>query len=120
MDPPKFLTGFNLPNPRLSTGRRDVTNVPAQALLLLNNPLVIEMAKRWARQLVLDGSSTPRERISKMFVQAYSRSATDPELERWTQAFEIFSEIEEKMKDEKAWAEVAHALFNTKEFIYYR
>jgi hypothetical protein len=120
MDPPKFLVGFNLPLPKLSTGRRDVTNVPAQALLLLNHPLVTEMAKRWAEDLVMDDDKTPQERISSMFARVFCRSVTNPELKRWTDAFETFSQIEEKMKDEKAWAEMAHTLFNTKEFIYYR
>ena len=120
MDPPKFLVGFNLPSPKLSTGRRDVTNVPAQALLLLNNPLVTEMAKRWAVHLIKDGCTTPGGRIEQMFVRAFSRSATDSELNLWTDAFETFSENKQKMTDEKAWAEMAHALFNTKEFIYYR
>jgi hypothetical protein len=120
MDPPKFLVGFNLPNPKLSTGRRDVTNVPAQALILLNHPMVTQMAKQWAEHLVIDGSETPKERIGRMFVRAFCRSATSPELERWIHAFEAFSQVEEKMNDKKAWAEMAHALYNTKEFIYYR
>jgi hypothetical protein len=45
MDPPKFLTGFNLPDLKLPTGKRDVTNVPSQALILLNDPFVNAMAK---------------------------------------------------------------------------
>ncbi|MCZ6672320.1 MAG: DUF1549 and DUF1553 domain-containing protein [Verrucomicrobia bacterium] len=120
MDPPKFLVGFNLPNPKLSTGRRDVTNVPAQALLLLNHPFVTEMAKQWADRLVMDGSTTPQERIGRMFVRAFCRSATSHELTRWNQAFEAFSQIEDEMNDKKAWADMAHVLYNTKEFIYYR
>lgn len=120
MDPPKFLMGFNLPNPKLSSGRRDVTNVPAQALLLLNHPLVTEMAERWAEHLVADSCATPRERIERMFAQAFSRTARDSEIERWAGALEVFAQDENVMKDTPAWAEMAHALFNTKEFIYYR
>ena len=45
MEPPKFLVGFNLPDLRLPTGRRDTTNVPAQALILLNDPFVNAMAR---------------------------------------------------------------------------
>ena len=120
MDPPKFLVGFNLPNPKLSTGRRDVTNVPAQALILLNHPLVKEMARRWGKRLLSDGSETPRQRIGRMFIQAYCRSATDQELHLWTNALESFSQHEYVMNDQMAWTEVAHAFFNTKEFIHIR
>ena len=52
MDPPKFLTGFNLPDLKLPTGKRDVTNVPTQALILLNDPFVNAMAKAWAEKLI--------------------------------------------------------------------
>jgi hypothetical protein len=45
------LTGFNLPDLKLPTGRRDVTNVPSQALILLNDPFVNAMAKHWARRV---------------------------------------------------------------------
>ena len=120
MDPPKFLVGFNLPNPKLSTGRRDVTNVPAQALLLLNHPLVREMARRWGQRLLLDGSTTPRQRIGRMFIRAFCRSATGQELQLWTNALQSFCQNEDVMNDEAAWTELAHAFFNTKEFIYYR
>ena len=40
MEPSKLLATFNQPKPKIPTGRRDVTNVPAQALALLNNPFV--------------------------------------------------------------------------------
>ncbi len=120
MDPPKFLIGFNLPIPKLSTGRRDITNVPAQALLLLNHPFVKEMAERWAKRLVKDGSDSPHERIHGMFRRAFSRPATDSEMQRWAGALDSFVHNDEVMIDQAAWTELAHALFNTKEFIYYR
>ena len=46
MEPPKFLVGVQPAGPAdLPTGRRDVTNVPAQALTLLNDPFVNAMAR---------------------------------------------------------------------------
>jgi hypothetical protein len=39
MQPPEFLVGFNLPDLKIPSGRRDQTNVPAQSLILLNHPL---------------------------------------------------------------------------------
>ena len=45
LDP--LLRSFDFPEPSSATGRRDVTNVPAQSLTLLNDPLV----NRWATSL---------------------------------------------------------------------
>ena len=120
MDPPKFLVCFNLPDLKLPTGRRDVTNVPAQALVLLNDPLVVQLAGHWAEQLIQDGCTTAEQRIDAMFLQALGRVPSDQELHRWTNAVTGFSISTELMTDKIAWSELAHALFNTKEFIYYR
>lgn len=120
MDPPKFLVGFNLPDLKLPTGRRDVTNVPAQALILLNDEFVVESAQAWAEQLVQDGSPTVESRVERMFVRALGRLPDDDELVRWTAAADALSISGDVLSDHEAWAELAHALFNAKEFIYYR
>ncbi len=122
MDPPKFLVAFNLPDLRLSTGRRDTTNVPAQALILLNDPFVHAMARHWGQQLVKASHATPEERVGAMFVTAFARAATDAELKRWTNAAREFATPgkPDLMKDESAWSQLAHAVFNAKEFLYYR
>jgi hypothetical protein len=87
MAPPSFLVGFNLPDPRLPGGTRDVTQVPAQALLLLNDPLVAGLAEAWARELVRqDRSASPEERLAKMFQRSLARPATDVEVQRWRAA----------------------------------
>ena len=125
MDPPKFLVCFNLPDLRLPTGRRDVTNVPAQALALLNDPFVVTMAEEWGSRLVNDDSLTPEERVTAMFVRALGRPPSDVEVRRWTEAVASFSQTNDSesrdiMSDSQVWAELAHALFNTKEFLYYQ
>ena len=51
MESPKFLGAFNLPGGKVTQGRRDVTNVPAQALALLNDPFVLQQADVWAGRL---------------------------------------------------------------------
>ena len=42
---PPSLAVFDLPNPDLVTGRRAMTNVPAQALFMMNSPFVRDMAQ---------------------------------------------------------------------------
>ncbi|MGL4554490.1 MAG: DUF1553 domain-containing protein, partial [Gemmataceae bacterium] len=121
MEPPKFLAAFNLPDVRLPTGRRDSTNVPAQALILLNDPFVDAMARRWGQRLVAEPHASPEERVRAMFVAAFARAPSAAEVQRWSTAVREFaSPGSELMRDEAAWAQVGHALFNAKEFIYYR
>ena len=121
MEPPKFLVGFNLPDLKLPTGRRDQTNVPAQSLIMLNDPLVNRLAEHWASHLTHDGCTTPAERIAHMFLIGLGREAQPAELERWTRAATSFSNSpSELMQDQKIWQELAHALFNTQEFLHYR
>ena len=54
MDPPKFLVGFNLPDLKLPTGRRDVTNVPYKQIGIAAGQGItaalaaIEYVNRWS------------------------------------------------------------------------
>jgi hypothetical protein len=120
MDPPKFLVCFNLPDLKLPTGRRDITNGPTQALALLNDPLVVKLSADWGERLSRDPSKTPQERVRAMFVRSLGRPPREAELERWTAAAQSFSNDSDLMADKNAWSELAHAFFNIKEFIYYR
>jgi hypothetical protein len=43
-----FLTTFDTPIPFTTFGKRAQSNVPAQSLILMNDPFVIEQAKAWA------------------------------------------------------------------------
>ncbi len=115
MDPPKFLIGFNLPDLKLPTGKRDVTNVPSQALIMLNDPFVNAMAKHWAAELMKQSDVTEEIRVRSMFAHALGRELDESEQQRWLAALKDFGG-----NTPDAWERLAHALFNTKEFIYYR
>ena len=121
MEPPKFLVGFNLPDLKLPTGRRDVTNVPAQALILLNDPFVVAMARQWGERLVLDGSTEIGQRIDRMFMAALGRHPDEDESQAWGEAARTLAAADrDPLADPEVWSELAHAFFNTKEFIYFR
>jgi hypothetical protein len=122
MDPPKFLAGFNLPELKLPTGRRDVTNVPSQALIMLNDPFVNAMAKHWAGELMKTPDPDAGVRVRRMFVRSLGREPNQMELNRWIAALKGFASETgaDLMKDNHAWERLAHSFFNTKEFIYYR
>ena len=84
LDP--FMTAFDAPAPASTKGVRDVTNVPGQSLALLNDPSVMELATHWADAIVARPDlHTNEERIRAMFLQAFSRRATDEETKQATQ-----------------------------------
>jgi len=120
MAPPQFLTTFDLPDLKLPSGKRTLTRVPAQSLLMLNDPLVNTLARHWAARLLQLPHHSAAERVSHMFRQAYGREPRPPEVESWAAALGEFVTLADVMQDEAAWAQIAHAIFNTQEFIHYR
>ncbi|MBI4662665.1 MAG: DUF1553 domain-containing protein [Verrucomicrobia bacterium] len=46
---------FDAPVPLTTVGRRTVSNVPAQSLILMNDPFVVGQARGWARRLLKEG-----------------------------------------------------------------
>jgi len=125
MEPPRFLATFNQPAPKIPSGRRDVSNTPAQSLTLLNDPFVTGQAEVWASSLVTQPDSSIESRVQSMFRKALNRHATTEELSRWTDAARDFAESEqiaesERMISKSLWQTLAHTMFNTKEFLYVR
>jgi hypothetical protein len=108
LDP--LLTAFDFPVPSATRGRRDATNVPAQALALLNAPQVIKWAEQWADRPRPGGPADDVEaRIRAMFAEAFGRAPSAQEL----------SESREFLGAANPdWHALAEALFNAKEFIY--
>ncbi len=123
MEPPRFLALFNQPIPKLTAGRRDTTNVPDQALALLNDPLVIALARSWSARVLSDEAKLPDERARGMFVAALGRPATSDETARLARLVERSAALrgvpaDGLMQSQPVWQDVAHAIFNLKEFIY--
>ena len=113
---PLLLT-FDQPTPFGPKGRRSISNVPAQALALMNDPFVIEQSKLWAKAVLATPEQTAEQRIAAMIEAATSREATDQQLLIF-QAFLDQQAADYGKLDERAWADLAHALFNTKDFVY--
>ncbi|MGV2338185.1 MAG UNVERIFIED_CONTAM: DUF1553 domain-containing protein [Planctomycetaceae bacterium] len=70
-----FLEAFDAPRPATTRGRRDVTNVPLQALTMLNDPFVIDQSARWGALVVAEGEAA-EQRIGGMFLRAFCREIT--------------------------------------------
>lgn len=104
-----FLQVFDAPLPATTMGRRPVSNVPAQALALLNDPFVIGQARLFAESLM---ELPAEERLDAMYLRALARK---PAADEGSAAHAFLSEGEHGLD---AWADLAHVIFNTKEFRY--
>jgi hypothetical protein len=123
MEPQRFLAQFNQPIPKLCTGKRDATNVPNQALAMLNDPFVSAMAKDWGDRLVADDATTPEHRAQEVFEAAFGRAPDDAEIDRVVKLAARCAELRgadpsTMMTCPPVWQDVAHAVFNAKEFLY--
>ena len=112
---PMFLA-FDFPVPFNSMGRRSVSTVPAQALTMMNNPFVTQQAKLWGERILSAELPDDRARVQRMHLQAFGRPASAQELEP-SLAF-LASRAGSAEERTRAWADLAHVLLNTKEFIF--
>ena len=121
---PPMLLAFDMPQPFATMGRRATSNVPAQALILMNDPFVVEQAKLWAKRVLAEKKlATPEQRIERMYREAFGRAPTPEELKAATefldrQGRELGIEPQKRATDPRVWADLAHVLLNVKEFIY--
>ncbi len=69
---PDVLEQFDVANPNLVSGDREVTNVPLQALYLLNGPFVQAAAEALAAR-VSEGNPERVEQVRRAFVLCFSR-----------------------------------------------
>ena len=125
LDP--FMQVFDQPPPATSCGRRHASNVPAQALALLNSELVHELARHWGERVAADARSDDA-RIESMWLAAFARTPRAEELaavraflagER-AAAEPTAESPAEASRDRAAFAALAHVIFASKEFIYLR
>ena len=119
-----FLEVFDLPKPATTRGQRDTTNVPAQSLALLNSPFVIGQAAEWGRRLAEGEAASVDGRIGHMFVKTLARPPTAAERARVADYLNAAVAAERGVDrslllyDPAIWQDVAHSLFNLKEFIF--
>ncbi len=113
-----LLLAFDTPSPFSTMGRRTVSNVPAQALILLNDPFVHQQAEVWAKR-VLAKKGSDKDCIAGMYVSAFGRPPTETELKDCLDFLGQQGKLAGKKADDVAvWSDLAHVLYNVKEFIY--
>ncbi|HRE99913.1 MAG TPA: PSD1 and planctomycete cytochrome C domain-containing protein [Pirellulaceae bacterium] len=116
-----WMITFDLPVPDTTVGRRNASNVPAQALAMLNDPFVRQQAERLARDLMVTEPEDPRRRLERAYLRLVGRRATADELEHWIrfaagQGALLGSDEPTGANDPQVWTEVCHTLFLLQEF----
>ncbi|MBI3855978.1 MAG: PSD1 domain-containing protein [Planctomycetes bacterium] len=74
------LMAFDAPSREECCAERARSNIPQQALVLLNDPTYVEAARAFAVKIVKEGGATPAERLAWACRRALSRRPTAQEL----------------------------------------
>ena len=135
--PPPQMNTFDAPSRESCSVRRERTNTPLQALLLMNDPQYVEAARYFA-QKTMDADQDPLKRVKFMYQLAFGRSPTDRELEillrqqetdwaafqKQPAAAKKLLEIGAESADLKfdaaelaSWTMIANLIMNTDEFV---
>ena len=89
----------------------------------MNDPLVVEQAGLWAKRLLAEGEATAEVRIGRLYEDALGRPPTTQETAAAlefidAQGQELKLSSEAARRDPRVWADLAHVIWNVKEFVY--
>ncbi|MEX0360346.1 MAG: DUF1553 domain-containing protein, partial [Allomuricauda sp.] len=118
-----MMTTFDRPIPFTTFGRRDVTNVPAQSLILMNDPFVIQQSEILAQNVLAQTDLSFDQKVAWIYMRTFSRKPTEKEVDNASQFMDKItamkkSELDKTDLDLEVWKEYCHSIFNLKEFIY--
>ena len=134
----RFLTLYDFPNAATPIGSRDSTTVPTQALLLMNDPMVMQQAENIARSTLAPrapswGHLTPdqshikkrsedriKQRIQSLYESLFQRPATLKEMETLQDFLGEFETTVTKDNETelKTWTALVHTLLLSNEYIH--
>jgi cytochrome c553 len=112
-----LLLAFDYPLPQTTIGRRNTSNVPAQALSMLNDQFILDQCHHWATHLVND-VPTIEERIARAYLEAFGRPVRTDEMDRLKAFIDLEGTISDRDQEIRVWTTVCHSLVNAKEFIF--
>ena len=78
--PPPQLAILDAPSREYACVRRERTNTPLQALLLLNDPQYFEAARALAERVLSDANPSPQEDAAAMYRMAVGRCVNENQL----------------------------------------
>jgi len=120
-----MMVTFDRPIPFSTFGNRNITNVPAQSLTLMNDPFVAQQAGIMAQKLCAQKELTFDQKMEWIYLRAFSRNPRPEEIQQARQFVETLGKMEKDSNEEtevdqeiRIWTDFCHSIFNLKEFIY--
>jgi cytochrome c553 len=109
---PEMMRVFDVADPSLIVGEREVTTVPTQALFMMNNPFVIERSEAMAKRLLDEKGMDDSKRVAYAYQLALGRKPTKRETER------VLKFLSSAGRNQQGWATFCQTLFASAEFRY--
>jgi hypothetical protein len=102
-----LLESFDMPDNSTPCGRREVSTIAPQALMLLNGSLAADAARAFAKRVKHDVGDDPTQQVQRAFELALQRSADEAELA-----------VSRTLLAKRSLAELCRVLVNLNEFAY--
>ncbi len=116
---PPFLRLFDFGDATNSSGKRLQTNVPPQALFMMNSKFVEERSRNLAKMLFKSSLSSNREKVQYTYLRILNRLPSVKEEDTALSYIEKFQQKTNKTEDGlNSWQSYCHILFSSNEFIY--
>jgi len=118
---PTLMQTFDAPTPFSTVGKRNVTNVPAQSLALMNDPLFHQQARVWAERALRETpEADTAARVRWFFESAYGRVASAAETDACLESLAELRQFHDAGDGTniEAWSDLCHVLLNANDFIY--
>ncbi len=102
--PPPMMSTFDAPDREICIVKRENTNTPLQALVLLNDPQFVEAARMLAERIQKEGGQKPQDQMTYAFRLVTGRLPSSTEHDLLMDQYE--TEIERFKKDPKSAMEL--------------
>ncbi|WP_422082377.1 PSD1 and planctomycete cytochrome C domain-containing protein [Ulvibacterium sp.] len=117
-----MMVTFDRPIPFSTFGNRNVTNVPAQSLTLMNDPFIARQAQIMAEKLLAQKELSFDQKVEWIYMRTFSRKPNPEEINKAKQFINGLRKMESTETDSYnevlIWKDFCHSIFNLKEFIY--
>lgn len=101
------MLAFDAPTREECAAERNRSNIPQQALVLLNDPSYVEAARTFAARILTDGKGTPEQRVAWAWQRALQRAPRAEEIKAMSALFD------ERLAAYRADAPAADALLKS-------
>jgi hypothetical protein len=120
---PEVLAVFDMADPSLIVGKRDVTTVPTQALFLMNNPFVLKQSEEMAKRLLGQPKLDLNGRMTLGYRLALGRVPTSYEQSQLSKYIDDYRKLiaaanNKDRAELAAWTSFCQILFQSGEFRY--